>query len=83
MGVLRNSKFVRMSHVACPQFILTLTVIGVNCAMAVFFSVKQGGRGISARPSWKPTLRSLLDVGRESQDRMARDGLHRKYVNSK
>ena len=29
------------------KFILTLTVIGVNCAMAVFFSVKRGGRGIS------------------------------------
>ena len=39
-----------MKHPVCglfPQFILTLTVIGVNCAMAVFFSVKRGGRGIS------------------------------------
>ena len=29
------------------KFVLTVTVIAVNCALAVVFSVKRGGRGIS------------------------------------
>ena len=29
------------------KFVLTVTVIAVNCLLAVVFSVKRGGRGIS------------------------------------